>query len=181
MSCPPAPAPTASATTHDAVSRASPVARSRLCRAVPGEDRAMGPVGISDSGCAPSPRVSLASMAAITLSQRKELDGPLLGVALAAALAAAVLALYSAGHPYIPEDAAIERGVQSTSWGPLVLTFPVFSFIGDAKGAVLEAIVFVLILVFNRRAWILAAAASLTALWYVLLNHLVNRRRPTTP
>ncbi|HKB33314.1 MAG TPA: phosphatase PAP2 family protein [Candidatus Dormibacteraeota bacterium] len=135
---------------------------------------------ISDSGCATSPRVSLSSMAAITLSQRKELDGPLLGVALAAALAAAVLALYIAGHPYIPEDAAIERGVQSTSWGPLVLTFPVFSFIGDAKGAVLEAIVFVLILVFNRRAWILAAAASLTALWYVLLNHLVNRPRPTT-
>src|SRR5260370_1620753 len=77
-------------------------------------------------------------------------------------------------------SSSIERGVQSTSWGPLVLTFPVFSFIGDAKGAVLEAIVFVLILVFNRRAWILAAAASLTALWYVLLNHLVNRPRPTT-
>src|SRR5260370_41599866 len=51
---------------------------------------------------------------------------------------------------------------------------------GEGRGGVLEAIVFVLILVFNRRAWILAAAASLTALWYVLLNHLVNRPRPTT-
>src|SRR5260370_21769766 len=40
--------------------------------------------------------------------------------------------------------------------------------------------VFVVIRGFNRRAWILAAAASLTALWYVLLNHLVNRPRPTT-
>src|SRR5260370_9937996 len=99
-------------------------------------------------------------MAAITLSPRKERGGPLLGVALAAAPAAAVLALYIAGHPYIPEDAAIERGVQSTSWGPLVLTFPVFSFIRDAKGAVLEAIVFMLILGFNRPAWSPAAAAS---------------------
>jgi undecaprenyl-diphosphatase len=118
-------------------------------------------------------------MAALTLSHRKELKGSLVGVALAAALAAAVLAIYIAGHPYIPQDATIERDVQSTSWGPLVLTFPVFSFIGDAKGAVLEAIVFILILIFNRPAWILAAAASLTALWYILLNHLIDRPRPT--
>src|SRR5258708_29931230 len=135
---------------------------------------------ISDSGCATTPRVSTSSMAALTLSHRKELKGSLVGVALAAALTAAVLAVYIAGHPYIPQDATIERDVQSTGWGPVALTFPVFSFIGDAKGAVLEAIVFILILIFNRPAWILAAAASLTALWYILLNHLIDRPRPTT-
>src|SRR5260370_35180084 len=80
---------------------------------------------ISDSGCATSPRVSLSSMAAITLSQRKELDGPLLGVALAAALAAAGLALSIAGPPYTPQGAPIERDVQSTSWSSLGLHFPV--------------------------------------------------------
>jgi membrane-associated phospholipid phosphatase len=101
-------------------------------------------------------------------------------VAALCTLAAAIVAVYVAGHPYIPEDAAIERDIQSTSWGPLTLTFPIFSWIGDFKGAILEAIVFVLVVVFNRRAWILAAAAALTGLWYVLLSHVINRPRPTT-
>lgn len=60
------------------------------------------------------------------------------------------------------------------------MTFPIFSWIGDAKGAVLEAIVFVLVLVFNRRALILAAAGALTGAWYVLLSHVIIRARPTT-
>lgn len=105
---------------------------------------------------------------------------PLITVAALCALAAAVVAVYVVGHPYIPEDATIEREIQSTNWGPLTLTFPVFSWIGDAKGAVLEAVVFVLVLLFNRRAWILAAAGALTGAWYVLLSHLINRPRPTT-
>ena len=103
----------------------------------------------------------------------------LLGVAAVAALVAVVLAIYVAAHPYIPEDAAIEKDIQSTNWGPLLLTFPIFSWIGDAKGAVLEAIIFVIVLVLNRRAWIVAAAAALTGVWYVLLSHLINRPRPT--
>jgi undecaprenyl-diphosphatase len=101
-------------------------------------------------------------------------------VAAACAVAAAILAIYVAGHPYIPEDVTIERGVQSVNWGPLAATFPIFSWIGDAKGALLEAIVFALVLLFNRRAWILAAAGALTALWYVLLSHVIIRARPTT-
>jgi len=96
-------------------------------------------------------------------------------------LAAAIVAFYVAGHAYIPEDATIERDIQSTNWGPLALTFPLFSWIGDAKGALLEAFVFGLVLVFNRRAWILAAAAALTAVWYVLLSHVINRPRPSVP
>jgi membrane-associated phospholipid phosphatase len=105
---------------------------------------------------------------------------PLVTVAALCAIAAAVLAFYVAGHPYIPEDVTIEKDVQSVNWGPLLLTFPIFSWIGDAKGAALEAIIFVVILVVNRRAWILAAAASLTGVWYVLLSHVILRPRPTT-
>ena len=93
----------------------------------------------------------------------------LITVAALCALSAAVVAVYVVGHPFIPEDATIERDIQSTNWGPLTLTFPIFSWIGDA-----------LILLFNRRAWILAAAAALTGVWYVLLSHLINRPRPTT-
>jgi membrane-associated phospholipid phosphatase len=104
----------------------------------------------------------------------------LLGTAVVTALAAAAFATYIAGHPYIPADATIERAVQSTNWGPLALTFPIFSFIGDAKGAVLEAIIFVIVLVVNRRAWIVAGAAAFTGVWYILLSHLIIRPRPTT-
>jgi undecaprenyl-diphosphatase len=74
----------------------------------------------------------------------------------------------------------LKKDVQSINWGPLLLTFPIFSWIGDAKGAALEAVIFVVILVVNRRAWILAAAASLTGVWYVLLSHVILRPRPTT-
>ena len=109
-----------------------------------------------------------------------QLYKPLLAVAGVCAVAAAILAIYVAGHPYIPEDVTIERNVQSTNWGPVALTFPIFTWIGDAKGAILEAIVFVLILIFNRRAWILAAAGALTGVWYALLSHVIIRARPTT-
>jgi undecaprenyl-diphosphatase len=101
-------------------------------------------------------------------------------VAGVCAVLAAILAIYVAGHPYIPEDVTFERDIQSTNWGPLAWTFPIFSWIGDAKGAILEAVVFVLVLIFNRRAWILAAAAALTGAWYVLLSHVIVRARPTT-
>jgi undecaprenyl-diphosphatase len=103
----------------------------------------------------------------------------LIMVAALCALAAAALALYVAGHPYIPADVTIEDDIQSINWGPLLLTFPILSWIGDFKGAALEAIIFVAILLVNRRAWILAAAASLTGLWYVVLSHVILRPRPT--
>lgn len=105
---------------------------------------------------------------------------PLITVAALCTVAAAVLAVYIAGHPYIPQDVTIEDDIQSIDWGPLALTFPIFSWIGDLKGAALEGIVFLVILVVNRRAWILAAAASLTAVWYVVVSHVIVRPRPTT-
>jgi undecaprenyl-diphosphatase len=104
----------------------------------------------------------------------------LISIAFAAAVAVAVLAIYIAGHQVNPQDVTIEDDVQSTNWGPLALTFPVFSFIGDAKGAVLEAVVFAAILIFNRRSWIFAAGAFGSAAWYVLISHLIIRARPTT-
>ena len=104
----------------------------------------------------------------------------MLAAAAAAAVAAIVLSLYVAGHPYIPQDAAVERDVQSVDWGPLTYTFQFFSWIGDAKGFVAEVMIFVAVLVLNRRAWLFAAAAALTGAWYELGIHLVNRPRPTT-
>ena len=73
----------------------------------------------------------------------------------------------------------MERDVQSTNWGPIALSFPFFSWIGDAKGFVFEVVIFAAILLFNRRAWIFAAGAVLSGGWYVLVSHLINRPRPT--
>jgi undecaprenyl-diphosphatase len=105
---------------------------------------------------------------------------PLLAVAVTATLAAIAVSIYVAGHPFIPQDAAVERDIQATDWGPLTLAFQFFSWIGDAKGFVAEVIIFLAILAFNRRAWIFAAAAILTGAWYELGAHLINRPRPTT-
>jgi undecaprenyl-diphosphatase len=105
----------------------------------------------------------------------------LLGVAIAAAVAAIVVSLYVAGHPYIPEDATVERDVQAVNWGPLAYSFQFFSWIGDAKGFVAEVIVFFAILAFNRRAWLFAVIAAPTGIWYVVIVHLINRPRPTVP
>lgn len=105
---------------------------------------------------------------------------PLLAVAILAALAVAGITEIVVMHPFLAADAALERDVQATNWGPLALTFPIFSWIGDAKGAVVEVIVFIAVLVFNRPAWRVVIAAGMTGIWYVVLSHLVIRPRPTT-
>jgi membrane-associated phospholipid phosphatase len=104
----------------------------------------------------------------------------LAGLGVVAAVAAVVLTFYILGHPYIPQDATVERDVQAVDWGPLTYAFQFFSWIGDAKGFVAEAIVFLAVLAFNRRSWLFAAVAALTGAWYVVIVHLVNRPRPTT-
>lgn len=106
---------------------------------------------------------------------------PMLALAVGATVAVAILTAVVVMHPHLAVDVTVERDVQATQWGPLALTFPIFSWIGDAKGAILEAAVFVAVLVFNRRAWLVAAVASASGLWYAVLSHLVIRARPTTP
>jgi undecaprenyl-diphosphatase len=104
----------------------------------------------------------------------------MLAVAIVAALGVGVITAIVVMHPYVSLDATIEDDVQATNWGPLALAFPGFSWIGDAKGAVLDVIVFIAVLIWNRRAWILALAGGMTGLWYIALSHLIIRARPTT-
>ena len=106
---------------------------------------------------------------------------PLLAVAIAATIAAGIVTAFVIMNPIPPLDVTVERDIQSTNWGPLALAFPAFSWIGDAKGAVLDAIIFVAVLIWNRRAWIVAISGYLTGAWYVVLSHLIIRARPTTP
>lgn len=104
----------------------------------------------------------------------------LLAVSLTAALAALALTFYVDVHPLISQDITVEREIQMVAWGPLAYTFPFFNWIGDAKGFALEFVIFLLVLIVNRRTWVFAAGGSLTAGWYELISHLIFRSRPTT-
>src|SRR5438445_5653145 len=108
------------------------------------------------------------------------MNRPLLVIAVIVALAAIGLSVYVASHPFIPEDALVERDIQATDWGPLAVTFRFFSWIGDAKGLAVEILIFFAILIFNRRAWIFAGGAALSGGWYEAVSHLIVRARPTT-
>jgi undecaprenyl-diphosphatase len=104
---------------------------------------------------------------------------PLLAIAIAAAVAVGIIAGIVVMNPYIPLDASVQRAIQSTNLGPLTLTFPFFSWLGGPGGVPMQAVVMLLVLLFNRRAWILALALFAGGLWYEIVVHLVNRPRPT--
>jgi undecaprenyl-diphosphatase len=124
------------------------------------------------SGIAPAPP------AAHTLDWRGAIRWPLLTVSGLLWLAVAVLALVVAANPFLPLDATVEKDIQATNLGPLPVIFPFFSWIGDAKGAILEAAGFALLLLVNRPAWRLALVGALAGGWYILISHLINRARP---
>jgi membrane-associated phospholipid phosphatase len=105
-------------------------------------------------------------------------NGLLLGVAIVAAAAVAILAAIVVMHPYLSVDATVDRDIQSTSWGPLALTFPFLTWLGGPGGIYMQVVVVLVVLLLNRRAWRLAFAALIGGLWYEVVVHLVNRPRP---
>ena len=96
----------------------------------------------------------------------------------AALLVAAITALVLV-HPYLSVDASIERDVQGLGLAPLAPLFPFFSWVGGPGGIYMEAAVILLVLLFNRRAWLFAIAILAGGLWYEVGVHLMNRPRPT--
>jgi undecaprenyl-diphosphatase len=104
---------------------------------------------------------------------------PLLAMAVIAAIAFGILMAVVLMSPYLSLDATIDRDIQGTSWGPLALTFPFFTWLGGPGGLYMQLVVLALVLLLNRRAWVLALAAFAGGLWYEVIVHLVNRPRPT--
>lgn len=104
---------------------------------------------------------------------------PLLAVAVVAAVAVAVITAVVVMHPYLSLDATVERDIQATNLGPLTMTFPFFTWLGGPGGVPMQAVVILLVLLLNRRSWMLAVAALAGGLWYEVIVHLVNRPRPT--
>jgi undecaprenyl-diphosphatase len=104
--------------------------------------------------------------------------GPLLAVAIVTAAVFGILTAVILVNPYLSIDATVDRDIQGTNWGPLALTFPFFTWLGGPGGLYMQAVVFALVLLLNRRAWVLALAAFAGGLWYEVFVHIVNRPRP---
>jgi membrane-associated phospholipid phosphatase len=105
-------------------------------------------------------------------------NAPLLVLAIVAALAVAAITAAVIINPYLSFDATVERDIQATNLGPLTVTFPFFSWLGGPGGIFMQAAVLLLVLLLNRRSWMLALAAFAGGLWYEVIVHLVNRPRP---
>jgi membrane-associated phospholipid phosphatase len=104
---------------------------------------------------------------------------PFLFIGLALAAAVAILTAIVVINPYLPIDATVERDIQATNLGPVTLTFPFFTWLGGPGGIPMQAVVLLLVLLLNRRAWILAVAGLVGGIWYEVIVNLVNRPRPT--
>jgi undecaprenyl-diphosphatase len=105
---------------------------------------------------------------------------PFLFVGIAAAAAVGIITTIVVMNPFLQLDATAERDIQATDLGPLTLTFPFFTWLGGPGGIYMQVVVILLVLLLNRRAWLLALAALAGGLWYEVIVHLVNRPRPTS-
>jgi len=132
----------------------------------------------ADSSSAPSRKAHKSIRARLFPPWTWAVNGPLLAVAIITAVAFGILTAIVLMYPYFSLDAAVDRDIQATDWGPLALTFPFFTWLGGPGGLYMQAIALALVLLLNRRAWILAFAAFAGGLWYGVFVHIVNRPRP---
>ena len=103
----------------------------------------------------------------------------LLFVAALCTAAVGLITIWVRSTPYIPLDDTVLRAIQSLELGPLTAPFPFFRWAGGPGGPYMTAATIALVLLFNRRAWLLAAMAIAGGVWYEALLLLANRPRPT--
>jgi membrane-associated phospholipid phosphatase len=133
----------------------------------------------ADSPSAPSRKARKSVPARLFPPWTWAVHGPLLTVAIVTAVVFGILTAVVMANPFPPIDVTVDRDIQSTNFGPLALTFPFFTWLGGPGGLYMQAVVLALVLLLNRRAWVLAIAAFVGGLWYEVMVHVVNRPRPT--
>jgi membrane-associated phospholipid phosphatase len=103
----------------------------------------------------------------------------LLALGFGCALVVAGLVLLVRAKPYLPFDDDVLKAIQSINFGPLAAAFPFFSWVGGPGGGIyMQAASILIVLLLNRRAWLLALAAVAGGAWYPLLVGVANRPRP---
>ena len=100
-------------------------------------------------------------------------------VAVLCGAAVAGLTILVKTTPYFPLDDSVLRAIQSLDLGPLTAPFPFFRWAGGPGGTYMAAATIALVLLFNRRAWLLAVAAIAGGVWYEVLIVVAHRARPT--
>src|SRR5437879_10976685 len=100
-------------------------------------------------------------------------------VAVLCGAAVAGLTILVKTTPYIPLDDSCLRAIQSPDLGPPTAPFPFFRWAGGPGGTYMAAATIALVLLFNRRAWLLAVAAIAGGVWYEVLIVVAHRARPT--
>src|SRR5467141_1654180 len=99
-------------------------------------------------------------------------------IAVLCGAAVAGLTILVKTTPYIPLDDSVLRAIQSLDLGPLTAPFPFFRWAGGPGGTYVAAATFALVLLFNRRAWLLAVAAIARGVWYEVVIAVAHRARP---
>jgi undecaprenyl-diphosphatase len=103
----------------------------------------------------------------------------LLALGAGCALAVAGLVVLVKARPYLSFDADVDRAIQSINYGPLSAAFPFFSWVGGPGGGIyMQAASILIVLLLNRRAWLLGLVAIAGGAWYPLLVGLADRPRP---
>lgn len=94
-------------------------------------------------------------------------------------LAFAVLALLVTVSPFIAPEESLDRAIQSITFGPLAIPFPFFEWVGGPGATYMTLAAAIVVLLFNRRAWLFAFMTTIGGLWYWILTGIIHRPRPT--
>lgn len=86
-----------------------------------------------------------------------------------------VAALYAT---YLPGDVAVERGIQSVPWGPLIPAFQAFDWLEGLRQTGLAVAGIVLVLLLNRRGVLLMIFGALSGAVYTVVQAEIHRPRP---
>jgi membrane-associated phospholipid phosphatase len=103
---------------------------------------------------------------------------PLFLLALAALAGFGLDALLVLGHPVPSWDVGAERAVQQLGWGPLVGLFAAADWFEGLKQVAAAAVGLLLVVVLNRRGFLLMLWGALSGGAYTLIEMVVNRPRP---
>lgn len=104
---------------------------------------------------------------------------PLLALGLFGLAMFGALTLYAAGHIYMPFDVAVERGIQSLPWGPVVAVFKWFDWLEGTRQYIAGISVIVLVTAFNWRNGPLMLVAAASTLIYTYTELAIRRPRPS--
>jgi membrane-associated phospholipid phosphatase len=91
----------------------------------------------------------------------------------------AVDTLFAASLPYLPFDVAVERFIQSVSWGPLVQVFTLLDWIEGPRQLALGLAAIALVAAVNWRAAPMLVVAATSAGIYSITAMVIQRPRPS--